>query len=411
MKTYILIFDVANYISGASIYYSNKIKYLKEKGWNVIAFSSNKGKVYVETLKEYSDNVFEFISCLPSLFSNTKINKYLNSMKKKIQNFDTAIIETGTDYTAYWGELLAKEINAKHVVFLLDEYNDRINFNNIDFWKFKYNRKELFCISENAINKIFGKYNFLNNNDHIFNAYCSNSIENIESSLEKKIQKEDYNIATIGRLEKKFVINIVNSICEFANKYKNKKILFYMFGGSDKNTIKNIKKILNNYKNIKYFITGYIWPIPLNVVNKFDLFISGAGSVRATSNLNIPTISIDVHKGTPNGIVINNTLSINDRYYYNQNNNILNYMEKVLIKKEKIEVKNKINLQEQWNNIINIYETNMEKINLNIKKEYYDVSQITTGRKSFYKKKKLYNVFGYKLVEIGIKNFKKVFRK
>ena len=36
------------------------------------------------------------------------------------------VIETGTDYTAYWGELLAEKLNGRHIITLLDEYNDKI---------------------------------------------------------------------------------------------------------------------------------------------------------------------------------------------------------------------------------------------------------------------------------------------
>lgn len=133
-KKYILICGIANIISGAPIYYKNKIDYLEDKKWNVTVLPINSGTVYINGFEKYNHKNFEFLQYYPFVFNKRKIEEYLQILsdyvlKNDTNNFEDIVIETGTDYTAYWGELLAKKINAKHIVVFLDENNAFVNEN------------------------------------------------------------------------------------------------------------------------------------------------------------------------------------------------------------------------------------------------------------------------------------------
>lgn len=60
MKTYVMIFGIANVVAGGPIYNSNKIRFLESIGWNVIVFSTNTGNVYIKPLEKYKKNSYDF---------------------------------------------------------------------------------------------------------------------------------------------------------------------------------------------------------------------------------------------------------------------------------------------------------------------------------------------------------------
>lgn len=156
-RTYILIGAAGGYISGGPIYQRNKAIFMKQQGWNVYYLSCCHGKVFVHGLQEFIVGVFTFI-CKPAFCYPKKYqSRLLDYILSKIPQLEgEVVIETGTDYTAYWGELLAERVGGKHIVGLLDEYNNNITSKVSEFYQFKYDRKELACISDEVMRHIFG---------------------------------------------------------------------------------------------------------------------------------------------------------------------------------------------------------------------------------------------------------------
>lgn len=403
MNTYIMMFDIANIVSGGPIYGSNKIRFLNEKGWNVVLFPTNSGNIYIEDLKKYNKKCFSFIHRNPYDFSDKYRKKLLYNMIKYIDlSSERIIIETGTDYTAYWGEILAKEINAKHYIYLLDEYNENINKKVIDFWLFKHSRKELLCINPSIMKKLLKKYKKIEDEEcYSFKAFCTNSVKDYKSEFTKIIKKGDYTIGTIGRLDKIFIGEIINGICAFAKKNENKKISFCCFGGAEKKEIAKIKKRIKAQKNIKCFISGYMWPLPIEGIKKCDLFISGAGSAKVSANLNIPTIAMDVLAAKPIGVIVDRDKSYLHREEHLEKE-LEEYIDDVLIKKEVVEVENIIDINDFWKKIYNEFDIQLEKCIKDIAdKEYYDIAKMMENRgvkKEVYRK--IVDFIGYKNTEV-----------
>ncbi len=414
MKTYIMMFGIANIISGGPIYGCNKIKFLKEKGWNVILFPTNKGEIYISDLKKYANECYSFICRNPYTFSKKVRKQLLDKLIEKIDlNSKEIIIETGTDYVAYWGEILAKEINAKHVIYLLDEHRERITDKEIEFWKFKHKRKELFCISPQIMKNFFKGYMELREDEcYSFKAYCTNSVRDYENDFSRKIKKGDYTIGTVGRLDKIYVNNIIQAVCKFSTEHIDKKIAFCIFGGGTPETIKRIENILSSYHNINYYISGYMWPIPLTALKKCDLFISGAGSAKVTANLNIPTIAMDVVKATPVGFV----KDFKKSYLVSNSSNsktLEKYINQILIYNKKITTKNRIELDEFWKIICQEFDKQVEEcLKSNVAHEYFNMEKILNNLTVQNRIFKIFSyLFGYNFSENLRKIYYKILKK
>ena len=308
--TYVFFTAISNCITGGLIYVRNKIKYLKQIGWKVVVFPTNDGPVYIEGLEDYRSKEFLFLQYHPSQLNKYQLNYCIKKIVDKVQINDCIIIETGTDFTSYWGELLAARLNCRHIIFFLDEHNKDINSNNSDFFKFKYERKELSCISEQTLKSIFGCYFSTSHNSYPLKAYCSNSIEDIRTNLIGRIRniKKDWCIGSIGRIEKNVALEVVKSVQELSKTYLDKKILVIFFGGGPKGVEKRLQDSFIGFNNVTVIITGYLFPIPLDCARECDVFVSTSGSARASANIGIPTIKIDMYDNKPLGIIINDKI-------------------------------------------------------------------------------------------------------
>lgn len=377
-NVYVMMFGIANIVAGGPIYNANKIRYLEERGWKVVVFPVDTGDIYIKPLEKYNKKEYAFIRYTPYLFGHRRIEKFLDEMESVIPRSGEIIVETGTDYTALWGELLAKRLGAKHVVFFLDEKNERVNEYSAPFYEFKYKRKELASITEKSLLHVFSPYfKITNPNEYVINAWCTNSVGYTESDFVSRFPKADYMIGSIGRLEKSFVPSIIEGVCEFADEYNDKTIGLSLFGGSDKEVIENIKKVVSSHSNIRLFISGYIWPIPASVFDRIDIFISGAGAAFVSADMGVTTVSMDVIGNMPLGYIsdaTNYTLVVNK----NEKHAVVDYLRQALIQKDVPSIINRKSIEEQWDIICDDFDKQMDFIerSKNIKQEYFPVETI-----------------------------------
>lgn len=295
MKTYIIFTHICGGIGGSYIYYSNKIRYMEEHGWNVVLFHNDSGPIYVNRLQRYENNQFPFICTNPNLYTRWQRKHYIDILVEVVgHKSDKFIIESEGDYFSFWGELLAERLQCKHIVIYLGETLPRCICKNSKFFQFKHSRHELAGISKETITRLFSPYFPITIKNAIaLKCSCSNSIEDIESNLLEKIPKGDLYIGHIGRLEKSGIKVIIHAIKEFSKKVNKMKISFVVFGGSrNKDLYDDLCHEFDEYSNVSIYITGYIYPLPLKVVKSMDLFISAQGSAKATACLSIPTICL-----------------------------------------------------------------------------------------------------------------------
>lgn len=381
MKTYVMIHGIANIVAGGPIYDANKARYLEERGWTINVLPTDSGKIYITPFKKYSGMSFPFICQPPFVFSKKELNEKLEFLISYITLSDQIVIETGTDYTAMWGELLAKRLKAKHIVIFLDEKNPKVNKYTRDFYKFKYKRNELASISMKSLQHIFLPYFELDNPDHHTLLCCCMNVVGTEDprGIVNRIPDADYVIGSIGRLNKGFVPNILEGICQFAKALPNKKIGVCLLGGAEESILRNVKRHLDSFDNIEYYISGYIWPIPKEVFLKIDVFISGAGSAWVSANQGITTIEMDVIDYYPLGLFYDlnqeECLSLNKK-----NATVCDYLYEVLIYKNIPEIVGKCSLEKEWKWICNCFDEHMRFLEASCKEAiYYQTESLWNG--------------------------------
>lgn len=307
--TYILIGAAAGYISGGNIYHRNKAIYMQKQGWQVYYISSCYGKIYINGLEQFLLPPCTFI-CKYAYLLPHKIQKNLITyIEKLIPCLNKNIfIETGTDYTAYWGELLAERLHARHIVVFLDEFNEHIKEKVLPFYHFKFQRNELACISSSAMQNIFGKYwDVTEENAVSLPCVCTNSLEEYNSPITNKIPRSDYNIGYIGRLEKKAFFFLIDAIRKFAQEKSEKTISLVCFGDAINNisdTYAHIDHLTQEFPNVKVYVSGLIFPIPKEAVCKCDVFVSTAGSATVSFRAGVPTVIVDEYNNKPRGFIL-----------------------------------------------------------------------------------------------------------
>lgn len=75
------------------------------------------------------------------------------------------------------------------------------------------------CITKQTMIRLFDGYRNLKPSEAIdFNACCTNSIQDIENNFSKSLNRSEFNIGSIGRLDKPFILNLIRDIQIFANR-------------------------------------------------------------------------------------------------------------------------------------------------------------------------------------------------
>ena len=398
MKTYIMIFGIANIVAGGPIYNANKIRFLESRGWNVVVFPTDSGNIYIKPLEKYNNMSCGFVHFPPYIFRKKQVEKFVTKMADAIPASNELIIETGTDYTALWGELLAKKIKARHIVMFLDEKNENINAYSSSFYEFKYKRNELYSISEKSLNYIFSPYFRIEKpQKNVWNAWCTNSVGKIETNIIKLLPNADYMIGSIGRLDKSFVLNIIEGVCDFADKHQEASVGLCLFGGADNKTVLKIRKDVQMHHNVMLYVSGYIWPIPENVFSRFDVFVSGAGSAYVSANMGVPTINIDVITNEPIGFV-DNPSEFHNIPLHGFNNKIQDYLNAILIDRVKIEICGMVSIEDKWNIICKDFSDQLSQVEaISTPLIYFDTSDIWDHKKIHKIQRAIAHITTYKI--------------
>lgn len=402
-KHYIILSRHIHSICGSLIYQYNKLNYYKRKGYKVNLFHQHYDKelgIYIEAFKQYEKDClipkFEFP---PYFFSNKIRLKIVNKILKYIgyKSGNYVLIESD-DYTlGLWGELLAKECYGKHISFPLAENVYIKNKNHFFFYKYKLDRGELFRISKKAMQNMFkGWIDIPLDKCLALQANSYNALDNIDYLSNHKIIRGDYVIGSVGRLGKNFLYHNLLKIKDFTNKYPNNTYTILIIGGGPKEIYNKIVDLFNDSSNVYLYITGNIYPIPVELARFADVYFSSAGSCRITAKLGKLTISCDGNDLEPIGII---NYTTNNSLYRTNNEPPIDI--RILLKGILFDKKYKENLvefdAEKENNID--YKEHEESISKSAKsKEYFDISQLKLSTKEKIIKSIIYTfgLSGYK---------------
>lgn len=377
MKYYLFLTSLIRNIGGGHIYTRNKINFLQDKGFRVGFFHADiqHGEIVIQDLLNYKNNCDNHLQ-YPTYFFSKKIQKeVVTSICNRIPDDHTEIIiESQTVICATWGELIAKRVNAKHFIFLLSEHHYLRNKNVFNFFKFKLDRKELVGIEKKSLSLLFdGWYNISEMESYFLTAHCTNVLEDISYPKLSQISQSDYTIGSIGRIDKLFMVETMKQVAEFVKLHPHKSFTLLLIGGStNKNAGEVIKSLFKSTNNVKVFITGLIYPVPVELVLIPDVFVSTAGSCIVSNSVGKLTISIDNNDFKPIGIYGKTTDNI--LFRSNEPDVSLNeLLDSILIRRM---FKSKISYRKKDLPLNYDYSDHLEFVRRSdILKEYFDISK------------------------------------
>lgn len=302
MKLYIIFTLDIHPIGGMQLYTAGKADYLKRNGWEVVVFypGSNDENCAVTSLNRYVEGGNLLLDYRPAQLPKNLLKGVCQQMKKCLPEGYTQAeciyVETQSDVTALWGELLAKRIGARHICFNCNELFRGVKKyyeENIEFFKFKYARRELLGLHTDTLQKIFDGYMTVPcDSEFLFDAVEPGPIQDVNSEFVNQLPKYDWTIVYIGRAEKRYVENIIEGVSEFAQLHSDKEIQFIMVGNADcrRNLI---AEKLDKFSNLHVELAGDMVPIPKSLYKKTDVVIAGAVCAEISARESVPTIVAD----------------------------------------------------------------------------------------------------------------------
>lgn len=379
MKKYILMTRSLATMGGEEIYANNKIKYISRLGYKPYVFSYINGAPITRELETAGRYTNKYLKILPFRVPNRIRRQILEDFMSILNSEydDEIIIESNAPELAYWGELFAKKISAKHIVYLMDEGYD-LSERLKAFFDFKYARNELFFNLDKYVYQVITQ-SMTYDDSHTFDPMITNVVvdKHLDDSDPLISSTYDYVCCCFGRLEKKYVLYAAQSFCDIALKYPDKIFYFLFIGGQNSvNGIdfkKEIEVILTNKSNVILDMRGHVFPINSEVFRHIDIAVATAGCASIMYKNGVTTVAMDCDDGEPIGILGYNTS--NNMHRNNETRYELSYyLEEVLIKKT-------INPQ---NNIKNCadqsttYDNFMVAVsNSSSVEEYYDIKTLS----------------------------------
>lgn len=405
-KVYIFITPSIVEVGGAQTYLYNKAVTLQNLGWKVIIFSGLKGRMIIpfeaSGIEEYK---FDFL-CHPTFYCfKRSIKSNLKKLVNKIPPSKYIIIESTCIAQSTWGELLSAHLKAKHLIYLLQEDNTTsLTFK--EYFSFKNRRNELAGISVKSMTSLFTSWGMKDEKINILRALgCTKVTSSLPSHWEEDIKSIDcdFKIASIGRLDKPFVRQMIEDLYEYINHNSTQKFLIVLFGGAeDKALEKSIQKKLDSLNNCKLIITGFIFPLPESIFPLFNLFIGSAGSSTLPTMFGSLSLSYDSKDNMPIGLV---NITTSNRLFRSDNEvpiPLSLWLDKIL--KEQ-----KYKAPENLKKIHSLdYSSHFDLINQTKIQDYYDIMTLKVKGIKMFIRKLVLVVFGNQIYEKTSKKINRV---
>lgn len=293
-------------MGGGQMYTRNKTVYMRQHCFDTFVFSGMVGSVIIKELGQYKRFIFPELASSPLVYSAKMVHHTVEKISLILEGYDRLIIESGSGHMALWGEILAKRLSCKHMVHLLEERNDLVVPEEyLDFYRFKLSRKELSGITQESLKMLFRYSSEINEvNSYALSSVCQNVVSDTVHFDQSKLKKNAITLCTIGRLEKKYVQVAAEAFCKVAKSHTNDAFNVIFVGGTEeKHVVTMLKRFFRGCNNVSLFFTGYIYPIPINLFDCVDVFVSSAGSAGVSYRQNRPTISVDGNDSKAIGVL------------------------------------------------------------------------------------------------------------
>lgn len=300
---YMIVILHLDSIGGGQLYALRRAKYLKERNINVvfITLRFKKENIILKELEKFDVIEEPYLDV-----AYDKRNSIIKRIIKKIniKNNQKIIIESFDCFGAC--EILAKELNAKHYMYMLIE-KDIFNLKEKDFYLKKLERKEVIGVSKEALRISFGplwekqKYE----NRYVNIGYKNDEIRKDEvKTRELKLEKNNkiIRIITVSRFDKTYIEEMIKAVILISKKYLEDNFELILIGDSYNKEIK--KRLENKYKSTKNLdirFLGYINPLFAEIYLNSDLFIGMGTALINAASYGCPCLAIDPRNNEASG--------------------------------------------------------------------------------------------------------------
>lgn len=335
MKRYVFLTYTIKDVGGGQLYVATKSTFLKDNGWDVKIIYVSPGDLIIKDflLFETMEN-HRLLEPACYYFAN-KRERILKQIVDFVGNdCDEVVIESHSDFMATWGEMMASELNARHLLYLIAEKLE-IRPWLLDFIKFKYERKELASITKDSVSRLLANSNIeLTHGSPFLPANgAGNCVQDVDYSI--PFDTSIYTIGLVGRMEKEYMRDTTGEICSFLKEHENTQFNIVYIGGGPQGSgiIEHIREQYQDSVNVNLFFIGYVFPLPKCLIKEFDFCIAGAGAATAITWEGVPTIIID-----PRSLKSDGVLSVTAKHsiWASDNGKSLGYwMEEVFANRDK----------------------------------------------------------------------------
>ena len=290
-RNYIFVIHSMSGIGGGQRYALSKARFLKENGWRVSICHVKDGDVLLDVAGIRLVDMPE-LRAHPRCIGRRRADKLFQAVLPDWQEGDEVYVESAAPYLGAWGEVIAERFNGIHLCYVLEETPRP---EDIAFLRFKDGRHELAFISESIAVSTLGLDSSCRCDDKVLVAYNPSPIDDVP--FETQSFNSDYVIGCISRLEKPFISHMMCGLADFCKNNPQLSISIVFIGDSAKPGYRErIESIAEDVTNLRVFVLGFLSPIPLALVESFDLCIAKAGAASSTSRIGIPTIRYSLDK-------------------------------------------------------------------------------------------------------------------
>ena len=390
MKLYVFITTSLKVAGGNQCYTAAKAQFLEENGWKVLVFFQGdrvrKNKCLIDYFDKFEDCDITGISNPPFMYPRWIREKILSKMIRHVGDYkayDQIIIESHEDSYSQWAELLASRIHAKHFVYLMNEryrgpkmYYDK----KIDFYLFKYNRKEIIS-GKRVISRLFEGFSYSEREDLPDYVEIDEApIQNVENEKVNGIVRCDWNICYLGRGAKSYVPNIIRDVGRLAGSYPEKTVQLVFVSVVDMHR-RLLEEVIDQNKNIRIVELGFLHPIPQSLFEKVDVVIAGSGSARHSTEAGAVVIVADPETNMANGILGYETMSTLYKEKDALVSSFYDALIRVLVDKVQLRLKNnyppKKGVKETVLKQFELYAKSSEEL------QYYDEKALVEGKRNW----------------------------
>lgn len=300
-KAYLFLTPSISALGGAERYMAGKTSWLASHDWDVFIAGPCPNLPAVDFGPARIFDIRSF-NVRPFSIAETARRAVTGHIVEALSRYNKVFIESSTICFGFWGEYLASQLDADHMIFHLSEEVPRLSMSEIEWLKRKYGRREAFFIKEGIARLALGS---VADCEGVLAAYMPPAVEDCECDG-ALLNKPAFRLGCISRLDKPFLPRALEDIAAFAKKNPDCSFDVVIVGGAtDPDRDEECRGRLSEIACGKFplLMPGGMAPVPRALVRTFDFGFGKAGGSFNLVYEGVPTLSYSVDADEPMGVL------------------------------------------------------------------------------------------------------------